>query len=148
MNDQRVIGNKPPCCLPEKYAFFEPLYSTTYGEYRTKGVAATGSMNASFQIPPDFNELIELYIEYVAVSGLVDADIDLDSNYAKTGENYQQHVESDTLSTYSCPANIWCELDLTPVFSEVEAGDHCGIKISQSTVGSTVHYKHIVLRYK
>jgi hypothetical protein len=144
----RVIGNKPPCCLPEKYVFFEPLYNNTYGTYRTRSVAATGVMNASFQVPEDFNKLIELFIEYVAVTGLVDADIDLASNYAKTGENYQQHVETDTLSTYTCPSNIWCEMDLTPVFSDIEAGDHCGIQINQSIVGSTVHYKHIVMRYK
>lgn len=146
------IGNQAPGGgggeLPIKEVVFAPLFNGSYGVVKTRSIAGAGDEDFSFTIPDDFNELVSLHIEQLPINTFTDESIELTSNYGKDGENYQTHVELDSTGVYSGVAAVWGDLDLSSVFSSLGAGDRCGVEIDHNAIGTTVHYKHIHLRYK
>ena len=122
-------------------------YNAVLGTYRTRSVGATGGNEFNFTVPADFGSLVELYLAASAVATFTAQDIDLASEYGSIGESTTQHSETDTTSTYSMTGGQWDKLDLSSVFSSLAAGDHCGVQVDHNGIGTTVHYKAVVMRY-
>jgi len=150
-NQNGILGNLPPGGAPEsneKTVYFETDWNSNYSNLRVRSIAGTGGHRFPFSVPPDFSELVEGYIESLPGGSFTDQDIDLASEYAKDGENYQTHAELDDTSAYSGVANQWGKLDLSSVLSSLEAGDMGGVFVDHNAIGTTVYYGRLVLRYK
>ena len=71
------------------------------------------------------------------------------SDYGAEGEANNNHSESDTTTLYdfSAIANGIIEIDLTPVFSVLSAGDAAGLLVDHMGIGGTIYYLGIYLEY-
>lgn len=79
-------------------------------------------------------------------------DVDFFSDYGNpsAGESIFFHSESDVTGTYNFgpAADAFFEIDLLPiVFTNVAAGDVCGLFIDHNGVGSTIAYYGIRVEY-
>ena len=77
-------------------------------------------------------------------------DIDLYSNYHAAGENYNNHSESDTTSTYDFTGmtDKGIEIDISGIFSNIQAGDLCGIQVDHKSIGGAIDYLDVYGEYK
>jgi len=132
-----------------KIAYFKVGdYNTNIGNYRARSLATSGSYRFVFNIPYDFSTLTKIVMEGIPTGTNATADIDLTSDYAKLGEAYNFNTQSDTTSTYNIPtANAIYELDISTVFSSIEAGDTCGVFVDHSAIGMTINYLGIKIYY-
>lgn len=146
-----VIGNLPPGGTPpvnEKIVYFETDWNSNNSNLRVRSIGGTGAHRFPFSIPADFNELVEVYLESLPANSFTDQDIDLSSEYAAIGENFQTHAELDDTSVYSGVGNQWGKLDLSSVLSALASGDIGGVFVDHKGIGTTVFYGRLVLRYK
>lgn len=145
-----VIGVEP-IDSPTKEVFYLAEGNSNTGDFRTRSIGASGSWNFTFYIPHDFNSIIDLVAVAAATGGGAvgtGKDIDLSSDYGGIGEQGTVNSETDTASTYTIPAvGELFELDLTPVFSNLDPGDICGVNIDHNGIGGSVDYLGIRLRY-
>jgi len=130
-----------------KTVYFETDWNANYSNLRIRSIAGTGGHRFPFSIPPDFSNLVEAYIESLPANTFTDQDIDLASEYAGQGENYQTHAETDTASVYSGVGNQWGKLDLSSVLSALSPGDIGGVFVDHNGIGTTVYYGRLVIRY-
>jgi hypothetical protein len=140
----------PPGGTPTKEKWFAPNHDGVIGNYRVKSLIGSGADRITFMIPHDFTSLTELVLVGITSAGAAGAgkDIDLYSDYAGAGEDAQTHQESDTTSTYTIPAaNTMWEFDISGVFSSLSAGDYCGVQIDHKSIGGTIYYLGIRLKY-
>lgn len=129
--------------------FFTPLAETAYGGYLTMqftaGVSFSG--NFSFAIPDDFGSIITIEAVVTATGAdALAADIDLASDYAKIDEPTGTHSEVDTTSP-DILQDVWSRVDLAGVFTDLEAGDYCGVTITHNNVAVNCFYLYIHLVY-
>jgi len=135
-----------------KEIFYPFETSGNTGNFRTRSIGATGNFNLDVIIPDDFVSLVS--IEAVGiVSGAgtpgTDKDIDLTSNCVGVAELYTSNSVSDTTSVYTISAQdtVW-EMDISSIFSSISAGDYCGVNIDHKSIGGSINYLGIKLRYK
>ncbi len=128
-------------------AFFEPEFNNDKGDYATNLIAANAESTFSFRIPADYKSLAKLVLVGIPNNTDADGPFDLDSQYGKVGEQFDTHSESDLTGTVSTTAGQKFELDISSVFSSIEAGDSCGLLLNQNGVGGGVHYLGILLQY-
>lgn len=122
-------------------------YDTDIGDYRLKFISANGIQNFSFKVPNDFNTLDSIELIILPVNTNASADIDLDSDYALTGELSNTNSESEAANTYSLSANTWTSIDISPVFSSLQANHRCGLKVTLNGVTGGINALGIQLRY-
>lgn len=139
--------DNPTVVLGLVEAFFEPEFNNDTGDYATHLIAAGGSSFFSFRIPADFKSLIKLVMVGIPNNTQSNGPFDLDSQYGKVGEQSDTHSESDLTGTVSTTANQTFELDISSVFSAIEAGDYCGLFLNQNGITGGVHYLGILLQY-
>lgn len=82
-----------------------------------------------FIVPHDFTSLTSAYIFGFSTGDGTDIDLDISSEYAKEGEDYNLTSESDTSSTYDFVANDFTKIDVSGILTGIEAGDHVSIKL-------------------
>lgn len=110
------------------------------------------NVGVTFSIPDDFAGLAG--VEVLVGSNYADAGVTtfkLDSSYGKTDQLLDENTESD----YNVQTDLtgkWHKILLIPVdtvFTALEAGDLCGLKISHNTGGETgqLAYAGVRLRY-
>lgn len=136
--------------LGVKQVNFMAEANTNLGNRRVRSIGATASFNFSFDFPLDFGSIVDLVAVVIGSAGTVGVgkDIDLTSEYGKVGEARNNHAESDTTSTYTLPGlDAVATLDLSGVFSTPEAGDSAGVNIDHNSIGGTMYYQAIRLRY-
>ncbi len=130
--------------------FYAPDVTANQDTYRVRILGSTANFNFTFQIPDDFDTLVEVVAIVSPEGGAAGSgkDIDLMSQYGGAGEAINAHMESDVTSTYDLGvADEFAEIPLDTVFNSLSAGDVCGINIDQNGVGGTVNYYGILLRY-
>lgn len=133
--------------LPIKTVYFSPDWDSDYGDYRARNVGGTRAFSYTFMVPPDFSELVS--INYVAIStSTATGTVDLYSDYAAPGENYAQHSESDIGGAISVTDSQMYDYDISPVFSQLDAGDFAGIEIDFNGGIGYQKILGIVLQYK
>jgi len=76
-------------------------------------------------------------------------NIDFTTNYSSLGEDYQTHVQTDTASTYdlSGTGDQLYSFDLTSLFSNITAGDLCGIYVKHNSIGNSIYYLGVSISY-
>ena len=134
----------------EKCKTFELDFANNYNNYRVRTIAATGSQRFTFCIPDDFNSLVSLEAVGAPTGGAggVGKDIDRYSDYGAVGESTTQHSEADTTSTYDTGTDDnWEAIDLSSVFSSLNAGDICGVLVDHKSIGGAINYARIILKY-
>lgn len=144
-----TIGNQAaaPGVIEE---FFQADYSANDGCYRIRNIAGTGVFRFNLRVPDNAQAVLAVEAIGWPQAGASGAgkDIDLTSEYGGKGELKNLHAETDTTSTYTLPAiDTVFGLDLTPVLSQLAAGDGAGIQIDQNGIGGIVHWLGIRLRY-
>lgn len=120
------------------------------GDFKVLSIGASSSNRFTFNIPPDFVTLQKLVLIYSAASGANGSgkNIDLTSDYGAISEQYNNHSESDTSSTYTIEAvGEMAELNISGVFSSIAAGDYCGLLVSHSAIGGSIDYLGTLLEY-
>lgn len=122
-------------------------YDGNLGDYRVQQIGGTGAHRFTFDIPNGFVSLVSLVFRCVAAGTVVDVDIDLASDYALPGENFAANSETDAGSVYSFTANEIAELDISPVFSSLAAGQSCGVFVDHKGIGTTIRYLGIRMIY-
>lgn len=128
-----------------RYFCVEP--NADYGDYRTRSLGSTGAHRFSFQVPGDFSSLTSLELIGIPTNDITSEDIDMDSDYAGEGENYQQHSETDQSKTFSATADQISKFDISSVFSSLSAKDVCGLFWNHKSIGATVRYLAIKMVY-
>ncbi len=141
------VMDNPPVALGLCEAFFEPEFNSDTGDYATHFIAAGGASFFSFRVPADFKSLVKLVMVGIPNNTQANGPFDLDSQYGKVGEQSNTHSESDLTGTVSTTANETFELDISSVFSALEAGDYCGLDLNQNGITGGVHYLGILLQY-
>jgi len=133
-----------------KEIFYFADLASNDGAYRVRNILTNGSFRFDFKVPHDFTSLVTLALVGWPEPGAAGAgkDIDLTSEYGSVGELRNNHSESDVGSTYNLGAtDVIFELDISGVFSSLAAGDYAGLLVSHNSIGGTVHYLGIRLRY-
>lgn len=125
-------------------------YTADINIYRAKAVGPAGNENFTFSIPSDFNNLDSMHLIYIpnALAAGPGKDIDFYSNYASIGEDSQTHTESETTQTWTIStANFIGSFEIQQVFTNITAGDFCGVEVDHNNIGGTVYYLGIRLIY-
>lgn len=120
----------------------------TLGDHPVRNITGTGNARFMFAVPADFASLISLVVvAHSAVTGSV--DIDITSDYGKNGEAYNNHSEARDggVSPTSVTANVIARLDISDVFSSLEGGDVCGFNWDHNSIGGTIAFWGVELRY-
>lgn len=131
-----------------KTVWFDGDFDADDGDRRVRNVVTDGSHRFNFYVPEDFASLVSIDILGYSVGAISAQSINLYSDYAAVGEASNQHSESDTSNTLTTTAGQIFEMDLSSVFSSLNAGDHCGVLIDHQTIGTTIRYLGIRLRYQ
>jgi hypothetical protein len=126
---------------------FYPEMTSNDGYRRVRAVGATGNWRFDFCVPADFNSLVSLDLIGYPVGDFTDQNIDLFSDYGGIGEDAQQHTESDTTTTFSGVANQLQALDISGVFTNLAAGDDCGVWADHKGLTTTMNYTRVRLVY-
>ena len=141
------VEDNPTVALGLCAVFFEPEFNNDKGDYATHLIAAGGQSFFSFRIPADYKSLTKLVMVGIPNNTQADGPFDLDSQYGKVGEQFDTHSETDLTGTVSTTADQTFELDISSVFSSLEAGDYCGLHLNQNGITGGVHYLGILLQY-
>lgn len=128
-------------------ARFPPEYNNDKGDYKVHYIAAGGSSHFSFAIPSDFKTLTKIVMVAIPNNTSNSGDMDLSSDYGKVGEQYNAHSESNAAVPFSGTAGELMEIDISSVFSSLEAGDSCGLLLDQNGITGGVNYLCVLLQY-
>lgn len=134
-----------PLCPIE--IIFPPEYNNDKGDYNVHYIAAGGSSFFTFRVPWDFVKLDKLVMLAIPNNTSNTGDMDLSSDYGKVGEQYNAHSESNAGVPFSGTAGELTEIDITSVFSTLEAGDACGLFLNQNGITGGVNYLGILMEY-
>lgn len=131
-----------------KEHIFFPGKSTDYGNYAVSALPANSNGNFSFTIPQDFNVLVELKLLFIPVNTIVGTQtIDISSEYGQVGEISSMHSESDAGLIITGTADYITSRDISSIFSNLAAGDACGLNWKNNNIGTTINVLAIELRY-
>ena len=125
-------------------------YDSNDNDYRVKNIGSSGTKRVTFDIPNDFSTLIGLRLFLYVTSGAVGSgkDIDLTSDYGALGENIQIHSESDLATVYTfTAADVHTAYTISQVFTQISAGDLCGLTIDHNGIGGTGMYTFVEIEY-
>lgn len=147
-----------PPTPPEALKFFPLIYTIGSGDAASwLGFDRVRILNSideysvyGFSVPEDFNELVEAFILCYPSTPGTNVDIDLESQYGKEGEIYNNHTESDLTSTYTMVANILQKLDVSSVLQGIEAGDFGAVRITLKQTWNLLQtlYNHCMAYYR
>lgn len=116
--------------------------TTTIGSLPVARLSNLGAdwVKFSFPMPDDFDTLVGLDVVLVS-SATTTLEYDLESDYGAEGEGYDNHSESLLNQTVVAIADEVALVDASEVFSNLAAGDECGLAYSASSgANSAYHY--------
>jgi len=122
-------------------------YTSNVGNYKTLEIGTGITDYLTFEIPDDFLELFYIKISLITLSSISNAPLYFSSNYAKEGEDYDINAESDLTQRFDFVDKKIIEVDLTGIYSALEPGHKCGLRITNSA-GITIHILSMKIEYK
>jgi hypothetical protein len=132
---------------PTKQAMIWTDENTNFLNMRTRSVGASGSQRFNIRFPHDFTAIVSLILLGQPSASNAAANIDLNSNYGGETEDLNTHTQSDVASTYNIVADTLNAIDISGLFTSVVAGDRGGLLVNHMSIGATVQYLGIDLRY-
>lgn len=123
-----------------------PDTNASYGDYRVLALGNNSSATMSFSIPDDFVSLISLEVVFIP-SGPVSGSIDLQSDYGAIGELSTTHSESALAVPITATTGIITAFNVAQIFTNLSAGDFCGLYWKNNAVGNTTNVVFIRIKY-
>lgn len=121
-------------------------YVANSGDYRVRSVGATGTFRFTFSIPFDYTTLISVeLIGFPGANGTTQS-FTLNSDYGAIGEQYNVNSESNSITKTFTNGELMA-LDLSSVFSALSANDFCGVQVTHNSIGTSIDYIGILLKY-
>lgn len=101
----------------------------------------------SFIVPGDFSSITTAAI--LVIPRVTDgaANWDIYSHYGAVGEDWDNHAESDTASTYNVTSDQLFHVDASGILSSVAAGDKVGISLKLADGGDDVDVVGFYMKY-
>jgi hypothetical protein len=132
----------------EKETIFNIHTGFAYNNYASLYADASSTNSFSFAIPSDFEHLHSLVLIGITGSGGTSKQIDFYSQYGGIDEAYNKNEETveGTLFNLGSAGNK-IGLNIAPVFTNLSAGDTCGLKVIHRAIGGVIYYQHIRLKY-
>src|SRR4030042_2128184 len=128
--------------------FFIAAPDANYGDYRVQTILGTGSQRFTIAVPCNFISLVSARLIFSPVATITGGKtVDLHSDYAKIGENYQIHSEDSLGIAISGTQDTICSLDLSSVLSSIAANDVVGILMALNTIGTSIKVFGIQLEF-
>jgi hypothetical protein len=109
------------------------LYNDAYGCYKAFLSNNTDVVQGTFPIPSDFIHVHSLSMLVIPFTTAGSQNIRMTSEYGAVGENTDQHTETDNSLTYDLVAEKITAIDISPVFSSLQADDICGFQFQNYT---------------
>jgi hypothetical protein len=113
-------------------AMFDPAQKQ--GTERTVGIWETRELDVfnecvvyQFTMPDDYRELVAMLLLMIPDTTET-VQFDVYSNYGATGDDYDQYAESLLNETLAVTQGKLTAVDLSGVFTSVEAGHHCAVE--------------------
>lgn len=147
------------CCIPIKGGTVAPPptvqqrfytatnYDANFGDYRVQNISGTGAFRFTFDVPDNFVSLVSLVMRCIAQADVVDESIELFSDYGTPGELFDANSEDDTTSLFSFTEDEIAELDISSVFTNLAAGQSCGVFIDHKGIGTSIKYLGVRMVY-
>lgn len=149
MTSDYFVGDGSYLTGIEKEIFFQAVPSdANLGDFRTQSVASGAIWRFNFYAPSDFSSLKSLEVILIPAGTNTAAPVDLFYDCGSVGEAYNSN--SGTLSTTwnLSTANRIHSMNVSGVFSDLGAGDFCGIQIDEGAFGFASNYLGIRLKYE
>jgi len=125
--------------------------NSSVGNMRDRGVGATANFNFNFWTSADFTTLASATVIGIPSAGAAGAarDIDLDSTYGDVGMSVTQYAETDTAITYDLTGTSgqFYAMDVSSVLNNLGPSQFGGINIDHNSVGGTIEYLALLLRW-
>jgi hypothetical protein len=116
--------------------------STNTGDYRTWS-SGTGSLarNVNFYVPNNFTTLLGggIWVVIIPLQDSNTQNFDLSSDYGKVGYPYASYSSSANTGVLTLTTSQIYRVDVSDVFSSLEAGHFCGLKITKKVNQSLVY---------
>lgn len=133
-----------------KVAFFAGAdYNVNVGNFRARSQGSSGAFRYTFPIPDDFTALIDVALIGIPNGVVTAGTVSLSGSHGAPGEPHNTHAEADVIdpTLIFTGANNIAEMDVSSVFSNLSAGDWCGLLVDHNGVGTTINYIQVRLRY-
>ena len=134
--------------LIAKRKWFRADYDGNYGDYRIQSISGTGAHRFTFKISCEMEIIEAVKIVFIPVATIAGGKtVDLDSDYGKVGEQYNNHSESATITIIGTAGELTC-LDVSSVFTNLEKGDFAGLFFDLQSIGTTIKVLGLMVHYK
>jgi len=128
--------------------FFRAEPDSNYGDYRVQSIAGAGSHRFTISAPCNFTSLVHAVLVFSPVSTIAAGQVvDIHTDYAKLGENYQAHSEDVLGVTISGNADEICHFHLCAALSNLSTNDVVGILVDLKSIGTTIKVYGIILEF-
>jgi len=117
------------------------------GRWKGIKVETTSQGQISFMLPTDFDHLHSLDLIGFPNATKTGKNIRLYSDYGGIGQTNYATREESLGESFDFVNNVFFEIDLTSVFSNIVAGDLCNIYIVHNTIDATILYTGIKMIY-
>ena len=117
----------------EKFFPVNPGGSGGGGTYAAAAPSSGGLTFVTGKLPTDLTSITSLVLACFHAATEAATNIDLDSMYGASTENYNQHTGSDTTSTYSLTQWKITEINVLGVFASLAAGDYFGLQVKNNS---------------
>jgi hypothetical protein len=107
---------------------------------RVREIGSTSAWDFDFAVPNDFSSLVSLEAIGIPNASFSNKGIYLSSVYGAVGE-------TDNAKTFSGTGNQWIAINVASVFTALAAGDICGVRVDHQSIGTTINYIGVRLRY-
>lgn len=101
----------------------------------------------SFKVPADFSSLTSAHLIVIPHGSQAAANWDILSDYGAVGQSYDNHSESDTVTTYNVTDNVTFAIDISGILTSLAAGDYVGICLQQKHDDHDVYVVGVRLVY-
>lgn len=132
--------------------FYPADHDSSIGDFSTDEVLQNADTRLTFRVPYNFKSLVSLDLIGIVSIGAAKTlrDIDLSSDYGKEDEAYNNHSESNSAIQFnlSGQGNKVTAIDVSSVFTVLDAGDYCGLYVDHNAIGGKINYLGIRLRFK
>lgn len=122
----------------------DPVLSTHPG---AKLIALNDRGLVEFEIPDDFNSIIEAVIAVLPTSTQAAANWDITSNYGTVGEFHNAQSEADAATTYNVVNSRFFEVNISGILSAIASGDYVGVRLEQGDNAHTVVVLGVRFKY-
>ena len=106
-----------------------PFYEGNFSVY-VAGPA--GTVGTTFKTPNDFSSVLKVEVILIPEANDAAMDIDVATDFAAVGEARNTHTASDAASTYAVTDDQIFAMDITSLFSALQADDYVGVKITNN----------------